>query len=64
MGLIQFDFYCVVRCVKQRRGQKCVSTALFAITKLIQHRFIKSLVSQLGRNSHSEEKLRSSQMSL
>ena len=31
MGVIQFDFYCVVRCVKQGRGLKRVSTALFAI---------------------------------
>ena len=31
IGVIQFDFYCVVRCVKQGRGQKRVSPALLAM---------------------------------
>ena len=31
IGVIYFDFYCVVRCVKQGRGQKRVSTVLLAI---------------------------------
>ena len=31
MGVIQIDFYCVGRCVKQGMGQKRVSTALFTI---------------------------------
>ena len=31
IGVILFDFYCVVHCVKQGRGQKRVSPALLAI---------------------------------
>ena len=47
--------YCDILCFKKGRCQKRVSTALFAIPKLIQYQFVKSLVFQLGRISHSEK---------
>ena len=44
----------MVRCFKQERGQKRVS--INGNTKLMQHRFLKSLVLQLDRIGHSEKK--------
>ena len=55
IGVFYLDFYCFVHYFKRERGQKRVSTALLAIKKLIQHRFIKSFVFQLGRFRHSEK---------
>ena len=39
-----------------REGSKMCFSCNIANTKLIQHRFIKSFVFQLGRISHSEKK--------
>ena len=38
-----------------KRGVKNVFQLHFGDTKLIQHRFIKSLIFQLGRISHTEK---------
>ena len=43
MGIIQFYFFCVVRCIKQGRGQKTCFNGINRNTKLIQHR-LKSLL--------------------
>ena len=51
----QLEYYCVVHCFKQEKGQKPVSTALLAIQKLIQHRFIRYFIFQRDQISHSEK---------
>ena len=50
------DFYCVVHYFKQERGQKTCFNSINGNTKLMQHRFIKSLVLQLDRIGHSEKR--------
>ena len=41
-----------------REGSKTRFNSINGNTKLIQHRFIKSFVFQLGRIGHSEKKIR------
>ena len=48
-------FYCGVHWFKQERGRKHFFNGIIGNTKLIQHRFIKSFVLQLGRFSHFEK---------
>ena len=47
-----------------REGSKMCFNCIIGNTKLIQHRFIKSFVFELGQICHSEKELRSSSLSI
>ena len=47
-----------------KRGVKNVFNSINGNTKLMQHRFIKSLVLQLDRIGHSKKRQRSSPLSI